>query len=321
MEHRAVGICPDFDEVEHEGRGKQEALLRAWRSRNASRAGRARVPGCTGSLPTPAWTRCAATPAGPCPRRPAHQLARGHPSPRCRGCSRTRTRCWTSWPPASRAPEAVAVSRETISLAFLAAIQLLPPRQRAVLILRDVVELRLLPANPIGLVRWRAPRAAVALSPATVPSPAQVRAILALVARTRPPGPRPRHDNPHRRLPAHGRHLDQHRHAVRVAGPQAPPRRHRPRHSHPADPGMHARPAPACVRDHAGRAAVPRRPRRNTQRVGLRPRLVRRPPGRARPGPGRHRSSSMTADRAHSPVQVPSPTITGNPADPGTSSV
>ncbi len=48
------------------------------------------------------------------------------------------------------------------------------------------VELGLLPANPIGLVRWRAPRAAAAVSPATVASPAQVRAILTQVSRIKP---------------------------------------------------------------------------------------------------------------------------------------
>ena len=61
-------------------------------------------------------------------------------------------------------------------------------RKRAVFhaALGYAVELGLLPANPVEKVRWHAPRAAVAVSPAAVASPAQVRAILAQVSRVRP---------------------------------------------------------------------------------------------------------------------------------------
>jgi RNA polymerase sigma-70 factor (ECF subfamily) len=52
-------------------------------------------------------------------------------------------------------PAEVAASRETIRLAFIAALQYLPPRQRAVLVLRDVL-------------RWRAAEVAEAIGTTTV---------------------------------------------------------------------------------------------------------------------------------------------------------
>lgn len=48
-------------------------------------------------------------------------------------------RLWEPVAPSAEEPDVAVAGRETIELAFLAAIQYLPPRQRAVLILRDVL--------------------------------------------------------------------------------------------------------------------------------------------------------------------------------------
>jgi RNA polymerase sigma-70 factor (ECF subfamily) len=108
-----------FDEAEDQ---VQETYLRAWRARKTF-AGRSTFR---------AWMYRIATNAclDALRRRPAVDSAADIP--------------WLQpFPdaqlPSDEEPDAVVVARETIELAFLAAVQLVPPRQRAVLIVRDVL--------------------------------------------------------------------------------------------------------------------------------------------------------------------------------------
>ncbi|MFF0573259.1 RNA polymerase subunit sigma-70 [Streptosporangium saharense] len=120
--YRMLGSFEEAEDV------VQETLLRAWRGRD----------GFEGSTLFRAWLYKIATNA-------------------CIDHSRRRARSVTSFAdlpwlqpypdhlldqvaPGEAEPDAVVVTRETIELAFLAVIQLLPPKQRAVLILRDVLE-------------------------------------------------------------------------------------------------------------------------------------------------------------------------------------
>ncbi len=119
-----------FDEAED---AVQDAFLRAWRSRDTAR-GEFR-----------AWLYRIATNASldAIGRRPESRrtavAAIGSPIAEVTWLQPYPDALLDEIPDAGAEPDAVVVARETIELAFLAALQHLPPRQRAVLVLRDVV--------------------------------------------------------------------------------------------------------------------------------------------------------------------------------------
>lgn len=109
----------------------QETLLRAWRGRETF-AGRSTFRAWLYRIATNACLDALERRPRPAPRvdRPLAEIPWLQPYP---------DRLLEGIADEADEPEADVVARETIELAFIAAIQLLPPRQRAVLIARDVL--------------------------------------------------------------------------------------------------------------------------------------------------------------------------------------
>jgi RNA polymerase sigma-70 factor (TIGR02960 family) len=109
----------------------QEAFLRAWRRRGSFQGG----PGFRAWLYKIATNACLDALRSRRRRVPSlHSFAEVpwlQPYP---------DRLLDELAPSDSEPDAVVVARETIELTYLAVIQLLPPRQRAVLLLRDVLD-------------------------------------------------------------------------------------------------------------------------------------------------------------------------------------
>jgi RNA polymerase sigma-70 factor (ECF subfamily) len=134
--YRMLGSFEDAEDL------VQETLLRAWRRRE-SFEGRATFRAWLYRIATntcldfldrhprrPLPRQLAATPDQPAPAPPPAEIPWLQPYP---------DRLLEPVAPSDAEPDSALVAKETIELAFLAAIQHLPPRQRAVLILRDVL--------------------------------------------------------------------------------------------------------------------------------------------------------------------------------------
>jgi RNA polymerase sigma-70 factor (ECF subfamily) len=124
--YRMVGSFDDAEDM------VQEAILRAWRRRTTFE----------GRSTFRAWLYRIATNVcldhlGRHPRQPSARAGGGPPE--VTWLQPFPDRLLDPAVPSEEEPDAAVVSKETVELAFLVALQHLPPRQRAVLVLRDVV--------------------------------------------------------------------------------------------------------------------------------------------------------------------------------------
>ena len=120
-------MLASYDEAED---AVQETFLRAWRSRDSF----------DGSSLFRAWLyRIATNVCIDMRRRSSRRLTTMHSFAEVPWLQPYPNRLLDEVAPSDEQPDAVVVERETIELAFLAAMQVLPPRQRAALIARDVL--------------------------------------------------------------------------------------------------------------------------------------------------------------------------------------
>lgn len=120
-------MLASFDEAED---AVQETFLRAWRARGSF----------DGSSLIRAWLyRIATNVCLDTLRRGARRLTSMRTFAEVPWLTPYPDRLLDEMAPSEEEPEAVIVTRETIELTFLAALQVLPPRQRATLIARDVL--------------------------------------------------------------------------------------------------------------------------------------------------------------------------------------
>ena len=124
--YRMLGSLDDAEDL------TQETFLRAWRKRTSFRGDSSFRAWLYGIATNACLDALAARPRVPTPQggRPLGEVPWLQPYP---------DRLLEGVAPSDEEPEAELVAKETMELAFIAAIQLLPPKQRAALISKDVL--------------------------------------------------------------------------------------------------------------------------------------------------------------------------------------